>query len=111
MLLQMFLIIKKLGVAQEEVRIKKTQPPEHLEKLKASFEDFEVIFNSYKDESFLQQSYLFLFCLRLYLFYMVIGYLFAHPIVQTSIISVMGLMVLIYVIMKRPFTDKKDLVM
>lgn len=101
------LSIKMLIVARKVVNAKNTK---RLKLLKEQLKDYQIIFESYKHDSICKQAYSLIFCLRLYFFNSVIVYLFEYPLVQAIIITAQGILFLFYLIVKRPFREKTDLV-
>ena len=49
---------------------------------------------------------MFPYLLRFYLFYSVVAYLFEHPLCQTILITFLSVLILSYIIWKKPFTSK-----
>ncbi len=68
-----------------------------------------VIFRNFKNDHFLQQSFMFLFLLRIIFFDLVIGYLFKHPMAQAIIITLMSGCMIIYLIIYKPYVAKSNL--
>lgn len=110
LLVKMFRMLKKLRNARREVTPENEGNQEQITALKNEFKNFEIVFENYKDNLF-AESYLFILCIRFYLFYLIIANLLNYPIAQTSLICVMGLAAIVYLAIKKPFKHKKDLVM
>lgn len=79
------------------------------EEIKEKFKDYQIAFESYKNDSLLQQSCFLISCFRLYFFYLVLGCLFEYPLVQAILINLQGLAFLFYLLYIRPFKEKLDL--
>lgn len=69
-----------------------------------------VLYLNFRKGSLLQRSCMFFILLRIYLFNMVIGYLFDHPLAQAILIVLMSFMMLAFLSFKRPFRKAFDLV-
>lgn len=61
-----------------------------IEKLKSKIEGFEVVFEGLKDKLFLQQSFLFIFNLKIYIFYAAASYFPYTPLVPTIVNTFTG---------------------
>lgn len=88
----------------------KEKNPRKLQRLRRKFRDFEVLFESFKSSSFSQQSYFLICCLRFYLLYAILGYLFEYPLIQAILINGQGILFLGYLCIKRPFESKFEFV-
>ena len=73
-------------------------------------EEYGVLFEGFKTKSWLQQSYFIIYLIRISIFNMVIVYLYAYPIPQSIIISILSLLMLLYLLFMRPIKHKLDLV-
>ena len=71
--------------------------------------EYEVVFDEYKDASFLQQAYLLILSIRIYLFYVIISYICDYPLVQMILITLLNLIMVLYLAIKRP--PKKKIVL
>lgn len=105
------ILIKMALVARKIVKVKsinkdKTNTQERIN-IKNRLKDYEVIFESFKDNSFFQQGYMMIFSLRLYIFYVIVAYLPEYPILQTVFVNLLGIAIILYLAFQRPFKDKK----
>ena len=73
-------------------------------------EKYGIIFEGFKTNSWLQQSYFVIYLIRISIFNMVIVYLYAYPISQGIIISTLSLLMLLYLMFTSPLKGKLDLV-
>lgn len=69
---------------------------------------FSVLFEEYQPRSWLQQSFIPIYIVRVCGFYFVIAYLFEHPVLQSVLITIIGLAMLLYVGLKTPMKSKLD---
>lgn len=107
-LIKIFLVLK--DISKQLKRINQTNDPRQLRNLTSQeFRDYQIIFDSFKNDSLSSQSYMFAFIFRLYLFYIVIGYLFEYPLVQTILTNLIEMGILIYLGYHRPFKGKVDM--
>ena len=79
-------------------------------RLKEDLSDYEVIFENFKENSFLQQGFLVIFAIRSYLFYVIVSYLFAYPLIQTILINLIGFAVILYLCLVRPCKSTRELI-
>ena len=78
--------------------------------VKNTLQDYKVVFDNFKDTSFVQISFLFFFTVRFYVFTAIIAYLFHHPLAQTILLNLLGIAILLYLVVKRPFKSHVELV-
>ena len=71
--------------------------------------DYEVVYKDYKRHSLSQQSFLLYTVVRLYVFSLVIGYMFDHPVAQMILILIINTIMLIYLRLVRPHQRKIQL--
>lgn len=71
---------------------------------------YKALFECYKDYSYYQQIFLFVFIIRLVLFNSIIGYLYNHPLLQAISITAINFLMLMYLIFKRPMKKLINLV-
>ena len=63
---------------------------------------YKALFDCYKDYSFYQQIFLFVFIVRLMVFNAFIGYFYNFPLLQAITFSLCNISMLIYLVIKRP---------
>jgi len=63
---------------------------------------YKTFFAIYKDQSYLQQIFMFIFLIRVSIFNAVIGYLFNFPFAQVILITLVNLCMLLYLVFRRP---------
>jgi len=68
----------------------------------------QVLFNEYKDYSFIRQSFLLLLTARDLLFSLFLATMFEHPLVEISFILCLNIAMVIYLILKPPFKSVFD---
>ena len=105
-LIKMFLIINHLQKTQEGKN--PIVDASNMRQAKDSYRDYCIIFEDLKDSSTMQQAFTCIYCIYFYLFYAVVAYLFAYPILQTALHVVLTSFLLIYLIVCRPFRDWID---
>ena len=66
----------------------------------------QLYYKGYKTATFAQRAFMFPYLARLYIFYSILGYLFAHPVTQMALIIAMNTSFLIYMLTKKPFVSK-----
>ena len=71
---------------------------------------FGLLIKKFKDKYLLQQSCMFFFLLRVYFFNAIIGYLYEFPLVQSSLILSLNVLMLIYLAAMRPFKETFDFI-
>ncbi|RYE40099.1 MAG: hypothetical protein EOP48_25055 [Sphingobacteriales bacterium] len=71
---------------------------------------YKILYQSFKEGSFLQQSFMLFFLLRIYVFDMIIGYFFAYPLVQAILITTLSIVLITYLAVKRPYKRTLDLI-
>jgi len=73
------------------------------EKFLKKYQEFEILFEQWNENSSLKSAYLFLFTLRDIGLNIVISNLYEHPLIQASLFVGMTSAFLLYLILKRPF--------
>jgi len=63
---------------------------------------YKALFECYRDSSYYQQIFLFVFIIRLALFNGIIGYLYNYPLFQAVVFMLCNLLMLAYLVLKRP---------
>ena len=74
------------------------------------WKSWEILLVSFKDNTFLHQSFIFFFITRVFIFDMIIGYLFEYPLLQAIMITIMSFLMLTYLIVLRPYKETSHLV-
>ncbi len=69
-----------------------------------------VLYLSFRNCSFMQRSCMFFILLRIYLFNVVIGYLFDHPLAQAILIVLMSFLMLAFLSIQRPHKKTFELI-
>jgi len=90
--------------------VRKTQQDKTAEEISKDFEDYKALFECYKEDSYFQQIFLFVFMIRMSLFDGIIGYLFPYPLIQAIMILLVNASVLVYLIFKRPMRKLINLI-
>ena len=72
-------------------------------------EEYEVLYETFKSNSFLQQAFMPIFTLRVILFALIIAYLFEHPLTQALLMTFGGIFMILYMILFRPFVERLEL--
>ena len=81
------------------------------EKTLRTLRDYEIVYKSYKEETIPQQVFLLFLIVRMYAFYIIIGYLFDYPIAQTILIFVINIITTTYLSVTKPHKDRMELVL
>ena len=101
-----FVVVKILEVNLALRKSKQKLAGIDLEKQKQNIErewiSYKSFFECYRDHSYYQQIFLFIFIIRLGVFNGIIGYLYKYPLCQAVIITLINLAMLLYLIIKRP---------
>jgi len=87
-------------IRKEKLQQTTSQEIEH------KWSNYRTFFAIYKDDSYYQQIFMFLFLIRVTIFNAVIGYFFNFPLLQAILITLTNLTMLIYLIFKRPLKAK-----
>ena len=72
--------------------------------------DYQMLFQENKTDSFSQQMFMFIFLTRTFIFHLIIGFMFNHPLTQSLILIVMSVLMLGHLIVNRPLKEKLKLV-
>ena len=67
-----------------------------------------MVFAAYKNSSWLQQSFVPIYIVRVCIFYFVISYLITYPLMQGIIISTVSVCIVLYMVVKRPVKNRGD---
>ena len=101
--LAVIVVVKILDVNSAIRRAIKDNPgEEHQKTIEQQWRSYKALFECYKDYSFYQQIFLFVFIMRLVLFNAAIGYLYKYPLFQASITMTTNLLMFGYLVIKRP---------
>ena len=73
-----------------------------LHEIEGKWGHYKTLFAMYKDQSYFQRIFLFIFIIRVSIFNAVIGYFFQYPLFQAILITLVNLSMLLYLISKRP---------
>ena len=73
------------------------------------WKDYEILFEAYKEQSFIQQAYVPLSIMRFYMFFLIVSYLCSFPLVQTVLINVLNVSMLLLLIIKKPLKRNIEL--
>ena len=73
----------------------------HLTVEKTKWEDWQMVFDSFKEDSFFHQAYLPITTLRIVLFYIIIAYLYSWPLLQITLITLLSLSMIFYLVTVR----------
>ena len=65
--------------------------------------EFQPIYKGYKNDFLIQKIFMFIYLVRLSLFYGVIAYLFDHPLLQTILLIILSCSMLYYIVKMKPF--------
>jgi len=103
----------KLLVTYQKLK-KQDQPaapnntPELLEEFTKKHEGSQVLFKDFKDYSLAPQLFTFFLSARDLLFSLILATMFEHPLAQTLIITILDCLMIVYLLIKRPFESSFD---
>ena len=83
---------------------------DELNKFADSHKGNQVLFRDFRDNTFLQQGFLFFFTLRDIALSLVFTIFYDSPFAQAWMIFLLNIFMILYLILKRPFSDKFDLI-
>jgi len=95
-----WVLVKILSINFKIRKDKRQQIESH--EIENKWADYRTFFAIYKDESYFQQIFLFIFLIRIAIFNFVVGYFFNFPLLQAILITLTNLSMLLYLIFKRP---------
>jgi len=72
--------------------------------------NYSMIFEDFKEQSWLQQSYVIIFCVRAYLHGLFVGFMYDVPVAQAVLLVILGVCILAYLIIKRPMKKLIDFI-
>jgi hypothetical protein len=104
------LIVVSFTMFTITMKLSQQKTSKKLERMKQKLSDYQVVFDNFKSSSFSQQSFFLISCLRFYLFYSILAYLFNYPLTQATLINIQCLLFLAYLIFKRPLKNTLDLI-
>ena len=107
MLVKMVLVIRATrSITNSVVPISN---PHHINTNNTKNKNYNVLLENFKSESFLQQGFLLISSMRVYIFYAIIAYPTNYPLVQISLITALNIAMGLYIILKRPMRHKLEL--
>jgi len=114
-LLCLFVVIKILDVnnavrkskqslkGKRDIQVKEQQ-------IEKNWSSYKALFACYRDQSYFQQIFLFIFIVRISMFTGIIGYLYKYPLLQGIIINLVNILILLYLVFKRPIKQFVNLI-
>jgi len=98
------IVMKIIGINSSIRKSKKEtrDEEEHRKIIEQEWSNYKALFECYKDYSFYQQVYLFVFLVRMALFNAMIGYMYNYPLFQAVIAVISNILMLGYLVIKRP---------
>jgi len=90
-------------------RIKKSDSVA-LDAFKKNYEGSQVFFKDFKDYSFSPQLFLFFLIGRDSIFSLLLATMFEYPLAQTTIMTILDCLMIVYLFVKRPFESKFDFI-
>jgi len=102
--LAVIVVVKILDVNSAIRKSKeRTRSEEEYKKMIAQdFNSYKALFDCYKDYSFYQQIFLFVFIMRLVIFNASIGYFYKYPLFQATTSLITNILMFVYLVIKRP---------
>ncbi len=83
----------------------KAETKQHFDKFIADHEGIQVIFGDFKDQSLIHQSFILILTIRDILFSIILTTLFEHPLTECVLILLMNIVMLLYLVIKKPFRE------
>ena len=99
--LAIFVVVKILEINSILRKSKKSNITE-TQKIEKQWCNYKALFECYRDGSYSQQIFLFVFIMRSALFNGMIGYLYQYPLFQAVIFTLSNIIMLLYLLIKRP---------
>ena len=72
------------------------------------FRKYKVIFQDFKPDSWVQQAFLPIFIIRIYLFNLTVAYLFECPLLQTIFFNILNILMVVYNLIFIPWKARKE---
>ena len=85
--------------------LKKGSSDQELQQFKSDNPGWEVLYQDFKDQNLLKQSFLFILTIRDIAFSILLVTLFEHPLTQCIMILILSVMMLSYMLITRPFAS------
>jgi len=98
-LLKVFRISRAIVKSKRQIDDARNTPNQSL---KVKFESFEVIYAGLKSDSIFKQLYFFIFAGRFIVNYLIVGFLYDHPLFQTISLFAVSLLMVLYMGWLRP---------
>ena len=77
--------------------------------LLGKWESYYVLFRGYKDDKIIKQAFMFIFVIRMLIYYIIVAYMIDFPLVQVILITLLSVAMLVYLIVLRPFRKKLNM--
>jgi len=74
------------------------------------WKDYGILYSEYKENSFLNQSYMTIYLLRNSFFHLIIVTLFNYPLLQAILLTILSVVALTYLLLLRPLKNLLDLI-
>jgi len=106
------LVVNQIIDVNSAIRTSKKSNSEEQQKkmIEQQWNSYKALFECYKDYSFYQQIFLFVFLVRLALFNAIIGYFYNYPLFQATTAVASNIMMLGYLVIKRPMKKLVNLI-
>ena len=73
------------------------------------WEAYGILFKGFYTEHFEQHAFMFIYLLRLYASYFIIGYMFDAPFIQATLLTALSVAMILYLILNAPFEQRFNL--
>ena len=93
----------------QKVTQKTSNKEQNVELFVKKYEALSILFHDFKDTTSIQQSYLLLFIIRNILANVILGVIYEYPLIQTTLFVAFSLLLIFYLVIKKPFLEKLDL--
>jgi len=114
-ILAIFVVVKILDVNLAIRKYKQqtsldNDPNEQKKQIDKQYSSYRALFECYRDYSYYQQIFLFVFIIRMAFFNGIIGLLYKYPLVQACLFTLSNILMLFYLFVKRPIKKIVNLV-
>jgi len=105
----MIIVYKSFEVIFTLQKLKRLETNGDASNKSGDLDQYEILFKISKDATYSQHLFMAIFIIRTYLFSLIIGYLFDHPLAQAILIILLNIGMLMYLIIKTPLKLKVKL--
>jgi len=108
MMVKLFVVCKgAVNIKRQVININGITPERHFYN---NHESYQILYAGLRNDSFLSQGYIFFFTLRIIICYLIVGFLYEHPVIQSVQLTFLSLLMFIYLIKYKPIKDPFNVV-